>query len=95
MRKEKNIEDNGERLKTIPQRMTVNGADYVASELTATHHVVDFTALFGGYGLKPLAPGKRSPMHPRRENSSAITMSAASVTRWPPSTARGRARSGS
>ncbi len=53
-------------LKTAPERVTVNGEAYVASELRAVNGVIDLTALYGGYGLKPLAAGKTPAAHPRR-----------------------------
>jgi len=53
-------------VKTVPQRVTVDGKQYVASELKATGDIIDFTAIFGGYGLKPLAPGENPGTHPRR-----------------------------
>jgi len=53
-------------LKTAPERVTVKGKAYVASELKAVNDVIDLTALYGGYGLKPLARGKASAAHPRR-----------------------------
>ena len=53
-------------LKTVPERVTVKGRGYVASELEAVEDVLDLTALFGGYGLKPLAPGRKPAAHPRR-----------------------------
>ena len=53
-------------LSTVPQRVTVKGEQYVASELEAVDEVLDFTDLFGGYDLKPAAAGKKRLAHPRR-----------------------------
>jgi len=53
-------------LKNVPQRVTVNGKEYFASELKATGDIIDFTAIFEGYGLKPLRPGEKQSAHPRR-----------------------------
>ncbi len=55
-----------ELLKTMPQHVTVKGKQYVAAELKAVGDVLDFTALYEGYGLKPLAPGAKPAVHPRR-----------------------------
>ena len=57
---------SGEVLQTVAKRVTVKGKEYVSSELKAAGDVVDFTALFEGYGLKPLAPGRKPAAHPRR-----------------------------
>jgi len=53
-------------LKTVPQRVTVNGKECVASELKASSDILDFTAIFEGYGLKPRRPGEKQSAHPRR-----------------------------
>ena len=53
-------------LQTIPERLTVGGQEYVATELRAVDDVIDFTTLFGGYGLKPLPAGRKPAAHPRR-----------------------------
>jgi len=53
-------------LETVPERVTVKGKEYVAAELEAAGDVLDFTALYAGYGLKPLAPGTKPAVHPRR-----------------------------
>ncbi|NQT15886.1 MAG: PQQ-binding-like beta-propeller repeat protein, partial [Planctomycetes bacterium] len=57
---------SGEAFRTVPERVTVEGKEYVASKLEATGDTIDFTALFGGYDLKPLAPGQKPAVHPRR-----------------------------
>ena len=53
-------------LAAVPEKLTVKGGDYTASQLRAVGGAVDFTALFGGYGHKPLEPGKAPPALPRR-----------------------------
>jgi len=53
-------------LKAVPQSVTVGGKQHVASELKATGDTLDFTAIFEGYGLKPLRPGEKQSRHPRR-----------------------------
>ncbi len=53
-------------LKTVPDRVKVKGKEYAAAELEAVGDVLDFTALYGGYGLKPLARGAKPSAHPRR-----------------------------
>ncbi len=55
-----------EDLRTMPERVTVNGREYVPTPLKAVDHMVDFTNLYGGYGLKPLARGKEPSASPRR-----------------------------
>ena len=55
-----------ETLENVPQRVTVNGEEYVAAELEAVDDIVDFTAIFEGYDLKPLRPGEKQSAHPRR-----------------------------
>ncbi|NOZ19648.1 MAG: PQQ-binding-like beta-propeller repeat protein [Planctomycetes bacterium] len=57
---------SGKALKELPERITVKGKEYVASELKAVKDILDFTTLFGGYGLKPPATGRKSAAHPRR-----------------------------
>ena len=52
-------------LKTVPERVTVKGQEVATSRVEAARDIIDFAALFGGYGLKPVAPGKTAP-HPRR-----------------------------
>jgi len=53
-------------LRTLPDRVTVGGEEYVTSELEAASGTIDFTTLFGGYDLKPLSPGEKPAVHPRR-----------------------------
>jgi len=53
-------------LKTMPDRITVNGKEYPARPLNAVDRVIDFTSLYNGFGLKPPGPGKKLKMHPRR-----------------------------
>ena len=60
---------SGEGLETIPERVDVAGAEYVPTALAAVGTVLDFTALYGGYDLKPLAPGQSPAKSPRRGKS--------------------------
>jgi len=53
-------------LKTVPQRVSVDGKPYVASELKSAGDIIDFTTVFDGYDLKPLGPGEKPATHPRR-----------------------------
>ena len=53
-------------LAAVPERLTVKGREFVATELKAVRDTVDFTTLFGGYGFKPLVPGRKPAAHPRR-----------------------------
>ena len=55
-----------EALKAVPRRIVVHGKEYVAAGLEAEDDIVDFTAIFGGYDLKPLRPGEKQSAHPRR-----------------------------
>ncbi|NOX53234.1 MAG: PQQ-binding-like beta-propeller repeat protein, partial [Planctomycetes bacterium] len=55
-----------ERLKTVPDRVTVGGKQYVARELRASRGILDFTRLYGGYGFQPLAPDEKPASIPRR-----------------------------
>ena len=56
-------------LASVPERLTVKDKEVVAAELTAVDGLLDFTALFGGYGLKPLTPGAKPAARPRRGKS--------------------------
>ena len=55
-----------EALKAVPRRVVVHGKEYVAAGLKAVDDVVDFTAIFEGFGLKPLRAGEKQSVHPRR-----------------------------
>ena len=53
-------------LETIPERVTVAGKEYAAASLAAAGGVLDFSNLYGGYGLKPLAEGEKPGVYPRK-----------------------------
>jgi outer membrane protein assembly factor BamB len=55
-----------EALGTIPESVTVDGQERVAVEVTATDGIIDFTNLYGGWGLEPLAEGEEPATSPRR-----------------------------
>ena len=55
-----------EMLGTIPNRVTVKGDEYTIRALEATDNTIDFTTIFDGFGLEPLAPGEKPRTHPRR-----------------------------
>ena len=55
-----------EDLKTIPERVTVNGEEHIAAPLKAVNDCIDFTSLYGGWGLEPLPPGQEPETCPRR-----------------------------
>jgi len=53
-------------LETVPQRVMVNGDEHVATPLKAVNHFLDFTSLYGGWGLEPLGAGEEPAASPRR-----------------------------
>jgi len=55
----------GSALKTIPQALTVDANEYPRRDLSTVEDTLDLTCLYGGYGLKPLAPGAKPTAFPR------------------------------
>ena len=53
-------------LRSVPESVTVTGEEHAAARLEAIRGVLDFAGQFGGWGLKPLPPGKKAAAHPRR-----------------------------
>ena len=52
-------------LKTIPKQIAATGKTYAATPLATVNGFLDFTNLYGGYGLKPLEPGVAPGPYPR------------------------------
>lgn len=55
-----------ETFRDVPREVTVAGRTVRGLDVTATNGMIDFTALFGGFGLHRLPPGARLPERPRR-----------------------------
>ena len=53
-------------LKSVPKQVKVKGKEYAATEVTAVGGMIDFTSVFDGFGLEPLAPGAKPTAQPRR-----------------------------
>ena len=49
-----------DQLRQIPAEVTLSGKTFAPSPLRADRGVLDFTRLYGGYGLTPLKPDQRS-----------------------------------
>ena len=54
-----------EALKTIPEQWQLGGKTYATQLLETVGNVLDFSYLYGGYGLAPLKPGEKPTVHPR------------------------------
>jgi len=52
-------------LKTIPRRWQGGGKAYTVRRLRTVRGILDFSNLYGGYGLRPLAPGQQPERYPR------------------------------
>ncbi|MGB2821610.1 MAG: PQQ-binding-like beta-propeller repeat protein, partial [Phycisphaerae bacterium] len=55
----------GSAVKTMPRALTADGNEYEGRELSTVEDTLDLTCLYGGYGLKPLAPGEKPTAFPR------------------------------
>ncbi|MBM4050921.1 MAG: hypothetical protein FJ279_37980, partial [Planctomycetes bacterium] len=62
-------------LTAVPERLTVKGKEYVAAPLKAANGLLDFTHLYGGYGLKPLATGEEAKPSRRKAAQPEFTAS--------------------
>ena len=57
---------SAKQLAHIPERISVKGKVYAGAPLEPCRGVMDFTNLYGGYGLKPLPPGVKPGPYPRK-----------------------------
>ena len=50
---------------TLPGKLTLGDVEYAPNSLPTVEDTLDFTCLYGGYGLQPLGPGQRPTAFPR------------------------------
>ena len=59
---------NVPKMKTIPKEVTYKGRKYVPRPLETIQGVLDFSCLYGGYGLEPLKPAEKPEAFPRAKH---------------------------